>query len=287
MPSTSNGTVDTVVTVVTTIFSAVSTVYGLSEGIAKAVAASSPVIIYGAAITAAVVTLAIIATIWYKRCLESHDQFMQCTAGVVNSVVPAFSTTADAIFPFASDHDRVDVVVKSAYWPTLTNGATWVFCSNNAESPLMIEFYHNDAVCGAGVGAVTGGAIAGVVGVIAGIAAGIAIGGCVTVILCVFAILLAVIITVAAVIVGAIIGGNIGRATSSNSGPMSSGTPAPISVGDYVTSNGNVIISGDFKQAAIYWFVTDTALHGQSTGTPEFATSDPDANLVNDGCPSQ
>jgi len=41
--------------------------------------------------------------------------------------------------------------------------------------------------------------------------------------------------------------------------------------------------------ARVYWFVTNTTLHGRSTGTPEFSFTDPDTNLTppgaGDACP--
>ncbi len=264
------------------------TIYGKIAGIVAAGGAGATALFVGAAILAAVVTWTAIFIIYYKRCLENPDGATECSAGVINEIVPAFNSTSDDIFPFSAEHDRVDVVIKSAYWPLVTmGGPSFVKCADDPNnSPIIQCFYHNNQVCAAGAGAAIGGVAGAVAGVIVAAIAAAAIG-CATIILCIFALIVAVLIAAAAVIIGAIIGGDIGRAASSAPGPTSGSEDAPgttLTVGDYVTTKGNLIISGDFDGAVVYWFVENTTLHGHSTMSAPFSYTDPDANLQPDAC---
>jgi hypothetical protein len=138
-------------------------------------------------------------------------------------------------------------------------------------------------VCGAGVGGVVGGAIGAVAGILIAAAAALAIG-CATWILCILALVVAVILAVAAVIVGAVLGSQVGRAASAPTGlPIA---PEPVaSVGDFITTIGDLIISGELQGAAVYFFVNNWIPHGKLPGSPPFSFNDvDDPNLPPDAC---
>jgi hypothetical protein len=57
-----------------------------------------------------------------------------------------------------------------------------------------------------------------------------------------------------------------------------------LTVGDYVTTNGGLIVSEDLDGAIAYWFVTHTSLHGHSKTAPSYSHTDPDTALNPDAC---
>jgi hypothetical protein len=268
------------------------TVISVGAGVATAIKgglaafASYPII---AAAVAAAVVVAVVIVFAVQRCNQNPDGVSQCIAGVIEQITPAFTGSGwDNAFPFSSPHDRVDVVVKSAYWDLIDQISEFVFCSANDNSPMVPCFYYNPAVCNAGIGASVGSAVGAVAGLLIA-AAVIAAIGCATWFLCILALIVAVIIAVVAAILGACAGGQIGRAATPQPGPSSSGNaliPAmPLSVGDYVTEKGNMVKDGDLGNALAFYFVTNTTLHGHSLNNPSFSFTDPDANLQPDACP--
>ncbi|HEY1348506.1 MAG TPA: hypothetical protein VGF67_02630 [Ktedonobacteraceae bacterium] len=286
---TISGTTATATATVTTVIGAAGTIYSVVNTLNGTIGTAGTSVIYGAAIIAAVVTWTVIFVFYYERCLDTPRGFDGCSSGVIEQIVLAFSSTVEQVFPFAGMHDRVDVVVKSTYWPLVSANARFVRCAGFDGSPILSGFYHNDQVCAAGLGAAIGGAAGAVAGIIIAAAAALAIG-CATWILCILALIVAIVLAIVATVIGATAGGAIGKAAASSGTPGSSGgglIPAtPLSVGDYVTTRGNLIISGDLEGAIVYWFVQNTTLHGRSTGSPHFDHMDPDKNLIIDACPN-
>lgn len=292
------GTVDsgssTATATASTILSTAGSLAALYKGISASVgataaaASAATALIYFAAIVAAIVTWGVIFSFYYDRCIDSPKGPDGCSAGVIGNIIPAFASTADQVFTFIAMHDRVDVVIKSVYWPLVAAGKS-VACSDDADdSPIMYGYFHNDAVCNAGLGAAIGGGVGAVGGVIIAAVTALAIG-CATWILCIFAILVAIILAIVAVVLGATAGGAIGKAASEKSVPTSTGNdllpPMPLSVGDYVTHKGKLVQLGDVDGAVVFWFVRQATLHGHSSGNSPFSYHDPDANLLIDACP--
>jgi len=264
----------------------VKAVYGAASGHVATwtVIVSAPAGVWLGAIVGALAAFALVFSFWYDRCLSSPDALDGCSAGVVNGAVPSFSSTSEQVLAFNAQHDRVDVVVKSTYWHLLETNALWIFCAgDNDESPLIHAYYKDPQVCAAGLGATIGAGVGVVGGILLGCIAGAAIG-CATVILCILAILVALIVAAATVIVAAVVGGQIGRAASGGTAPSTS-TGEALRTGDYVTTKGSIVALDEDNGARVYWFVSDTTLHGRSTGSPEFSFHDPDDNLNPDACP--
>ena len=165
-------------------------------------------------------------------CLRSSATCSSIAAGpatAASDAGPAWSTRHhrcfdsgwDVIFPSEEQmHPRVDIVVKSRFWPLTTQGAGYVACSlapPGIGSPMIQTFYKSDAVCAAGVGALIGAGV----GVATTVAIAVAIGaiGCATIIFCLLALLLAAIIGAVIALVGAAAGGAIGRAAAGDQLP--------------------------------------------------------------------
>jgi len=237
-----------------------------------------------AAAAAAAVTLAIVVVFWYQRCAP-RDGLNGCAAGVVNDIEESFDSAADTLFPFAAMHDRVDVVVKCDYWPLVENNASFVKCTEHADpdlqSPILQSFFENPEVCAAGLGATIGAGIGAVGGILAGVAIAAAIG-CAGpwIIIC---LIVAAVVAAAIVLAGAFAGGNIGRALAGGGPPQANGRT--IGIGNYVTNKGILVVHGDLDGAVVFWFVTEASFHGTSSEPgPPFTHTDPDTNLVPDGC---
>jgi hypothetical protein len=242
--------------------------------------------IWLASAAGAVATLATVAVFYWKRCLEDPDRQPACSAGVINSVVNAFSSAADELFPFSAMHDRADVVVKSVYWFLVEANAQLVDCAQDADqSPIIRCYYRTDEVCSAGLGATIGGTAGAVGGVLLGAIAGAAIG-CVTILFCILALLAALVVAAASVLAGAFVGGQLGKMVSGRGGGARTALGETLVVGDYVTTSGGLVTLGEADGARVYWFVDHTVVHGRSAGNPEFSFRDPDANLNPDACPS-
>ncbi len=251
------------------------------------ISASSAVWI--AAVAAALVTWAVVFDFFRLRCLANPDTLKACSAGVVQTIVPAFNSATDEIFPFTAMHDRVDVVVRCIYWPLVQNLAGWIWCNTDPDiSPMLRGYYKNSQVCGAGLGATIGAGVGAIGGIFLGALAGGAIAsaacGPLAWLCLIIAVIVAAIIAAVCVLVGALAGGQIGKAVSGG-GPPTTTDGNLISVSDYVTTMGGVLTSGDDNGARIYWFVNSTMQHGQSGAMSPFDHTDPDAMLMPDGCP--
>jgi hypothetical protein len=179
-------------------------------------------------------------------------------------------------------------VVKCVYWFRVENGAAEVIC--NADplmSPILRGYYKSDKVCGAGVGAVIGVLVGAAVGIFLGVLAGGAIAslacGPFAWLCLIAAVLVALIVAAAVAIAGAIAGGLIGRAAASEDPPVAD-DGRTIAQGDYVSTRGGLLTSGDDAGARVYWFVTGTTLHGRSSLSSPFSHTDPDSALVPDAC---
>lgn len=243
---------------------------------------SAATVIWLAAIAGALITFAVVFDFYRLRCLSHPDTRRSCSSGVVEQLVPAFNGTTSQLFPFTAQHDRVDVVVKCVYWPLVVNNAAFVHCNSDPDSsPILRGYFHNAQVCAAGLGSTVGAGVGIVAGILLGCLAGIAIG-CATVILCIFAILLALIVAAVTVLVAALIGGQIGMAAAGSSAPTASGNA--IQSGDYITTKGGLLTSGDDDGARVYWFVDPATLHGHSALPSPHDHTDPDMNLIPDAC---
>ena len=189
-----------------------------------------------------------------------------CAAGVVSHIEPAFSNGIDGAFPFMAIHDRVDLVVTSAFWDLVEDGATTVHCTDETyprRSEILQCHYYTPSICTAMTGTYVGIGVGAVAGVALGIAAAVAIG-CATLILCILAILVAILIAVVTVILGAMAGGKIGRAAGEESGPSgetAEGEGISLSVGDLITVRGNLATVGP----RIFWWVEETTYHGRAS----------------------
>jgi hypothetical protein len=288
---------DDVLTVILAIWGIVGTigsVVGILSDAAKAgvltiLGVSAPGLAWLAAAAAALATVITIFAFYWNRCLDKPDGLQACSAGVVNEIVPSFDSAADELFPFTAMHDRVDVVVKSQYWPLVQQLALFVKCAGDPDrSPIIQGLYESDDVCAAGLGATIGGVAGAVGGILLGALVAGAIGcagsGIFYVLCLIVVMLIAAIIAAVVALVGAFIGGQIGKAAAGDTEPTADSGNV-IQVGDYVTTKGNLITSGDFDGARIYWFVEATTVHGRSTGSPQFSFRDPDTNLALDACP--
>jgi hypothetical protein len=247
------------------------------------------------AATAALITWLAISAFYYKNCLASPSHtFRVCSAGVIEATFPAFSSVADQIFAFAATHDRIDVVLKSIYWAGIFKKVSYIHGSPNDDppsSPMLSEYYHNDVVCNAGlggsIGALAGGVAGAFLGALGGLGYSCAIFGPFAWLCALIALIIAIIIAVVSTVLGAVVGSQIGRAAGAGRplpiGPSGPDFPSSLSVGDYVTTYGNLTGNSD-DGTYIYWFVDSTSLHGKSLNKPPFSYSDPDANLVSDAC---
>ncbi|MBA3590812.1 hypothetical protein [Methylibium sp.] len=220
----------------------------------------------------------------------------RCWAGIVANAVPSFNTAADFWLPWNAAHDRVDVVLKSVYWPSLRfrpGSDLYAQCNDDVlQSPLVYCFYRSSKVCGAGLGATVGAGIGVPVGVLAALLIVTAIG-CASIVFCLFLVVLAALIAATIVLIGAFAGGHIGKSMAPEDHEGASAQP--VSVGDYVSLTGKV--SGvdsagneqrpfrHFGPTKIMFFVESTSLHGRSLWPVPYMYVDPDLNLAQDACP--
>lgn len=242
-----------------------------------------------AGLLAVIGIIIIIGLFSLNRCIQGKG-LATCIAGCVSNIKESFSDTVEDIFPFASQHNRVDVTVKSFFWDFVEQSGAFVFCTEEAyprRSEIMRCYYYTERVCNAITGALYGAAVAGGAGLIVAAVAAAAIG-CATVILCILALLVAVLIAVAAALIGAFAGGQIAKAASDDS-PPAANTGIAISVGDLVTVNGNMQQREFDDNANVLWWENSTAAHGRiADGTPQpFSYCDIDEQLTDgmDACP--
>jgi hypothetical protein len=292
---------DTILSRIIAWLGAVGTIAGIIGGISDAIGATSVVTVIGVSATVGMwaaagvgagVGLVIVIASVYDR-LSSRDGKRACYAGVVTSITESFNDVGSNLAPYAAQHDRVDVVVKPAYWDLVSQGLH-VYCdSDSLESPLIRSYYYSDEIKGAGIGSIVGAAAGVAAGLLLGALAAAAIG-CATVILCIFALILAAIIALAAVLILAFAGGQAGRAIAGDSDPTGTdsagGDAGAIGVGDYVSVNGNMVLYPEDNNAVVAWWVEDTTVHGRSTsgegagGSSPFPFTDPRDQLEPDAC---
>src|SRR5574341_778628 len=240
---------------------------------------TAPTAVWIAAGSGAAVVVGIVGLFYYKRCLEDPDGVRACSAGVVQTTVSSFREPSDFLFPFTAMHNRIDVVVKSSYWPLVSEGAGEVKCNSDPDqSPILQAFFHTDAVCAAGLGATIGAVAGGAGGIVVGAIVG-ALIGCSVFFFCLLAILFAFLIAAALALAGAFAGGNIARIISETGerhpGPKDAEGHA-ITARDYVKLEGPLsVIDGG---AIAYWFVDESQSHkpGRSLGVPPFSYTEPD-----------
>lgn len=228
--------------------------------------------------------------------LRSREGKKACYAGVADAIVPSFDSGWDTVFPFAAQHDRVDVVIKPTYWSYVTlPPSEYVYCNTDSlDSPLIRSYYFSSEIKGAAIGSMIGAGVGAVGGFILGLLAGVAIGCAGGPILCALAFLVALLVAAAVVLASAFIGGNIGRAAAGDSNPE--GTPAggegsqDLGSGDYVSVNGNLVVYPEDRNAIVSWWVEDTTVHGRSHfgegtgGGSPFTFPDPRDRLEPDAC---
>ncbi len=233
-------------------------------------------------VAVAFVTLIVISNSAKDRCNPSKAE-SQCVAGVVNNIVPSFSSGLDEWAPWQAMHDRVDLVVKSFYWQIVELGNAYVFCTDEPRprrSEILRCYFFEQRVCDAANGAVTGAAVAVVPAVLA--AAGIAALMCVTVVLCLLGLLIAAIVAAAIVLGGAAIGGQIAKSNSENADPTAD-TGQTLAIGHLITVNGPMEPRGyDEGANAIYW-ATGAQFHGMSMSPQPFSYCDINDEFE-DGC---
>jgi hypothetical protein len=241
----------------------------------------------------------------------------RCYGGVVNGLALAYSSAADWAFPYGAQHDRVDVVVKRAYWPLINAApATWAWCAADRRTSALIRSYFFSQQVKAGAqGSITGAVIGGIGGAVVGYFAGVGVAAAIGSAACAaslwfYLLCLLVVVVVALVValvltlISATIGGAIGAGAAGGGGggsgapsiPGSGSTaPTPIAVGQYITLNGNLTIYGEDNNAWVAWWVDVTTmppvLHGVSTagegpgGGAPFNFVDADGGFT-DACPA-
>ncbi|HKB01526.1 MAG TPA: hypothetical protein VKD90_04860 [Gemmataceae bacterium] len=255
----------------------------LAQVILSLTSASVPGFIVVVSVAAAGLTWAVVLAFWFDRCLNKADGLRACTAGVVQNIVPSFSRHPENdLFPWTAMHDRVDVVVKSAYWFLVEQNAQLVKCNDDADrSPILQGLYKSDRVCAADLGAVIGGLVGGLGGILVGSVLGSLLCAAAFV-FCAMAAVFAALISVVSVLGGAWVGGQVGKSFGADVPPEAGLNP--ILIGDYVSTCGDLITSGDFDGARVYWFVERTAAHGRSLEAKPYSFQDPDVNLQMDAC---
>jgi hypothetical protein len=180
-------------------------------------------------------------------------------------------------------HDRIDVIVKSFYWPTVEQGNAFVFCTGGTsprKSEILRCYFFEQRVCDAANGAVTGAAIAAVPAVLA--AALIAAAMCITVVLCVFGLLLAALAAAAIVLGGAAIGGQIAKSNSENEDPTAD-TGQTIGIGHLVTVNGPMEPRGYDEGANVIYWASGAQFHGTTMSSQPYSYCDINDEFE-DGC---
>jgi hypothetical protein len=268
---------------VATVTGTVTALLGIAGAAAKIAGITTASGAFWGGVAVGVAITIIVAYFAYQRCKTDWNGEAGCMSGVIESITLAFSGN-DVFIPFASQHDRVDVVVKSAYWDLIAAQSSYVFCSSRDNSPMIPAFYYNRTVCDAGIGGVIGAASGVVIGAFIA-AAAIAAIGCATVILCIVALIVAALIVAAVTIACAIMGSQIAVAATSTSGPGLTDDPSSLlGVGEYVSIKGNLMKNDDLDGALVFYFATNTAGHGFSMNEPSFSFTDPDQNLNPDAC---
>jgi hypothetical protein len=217
----------------------------------------------------AVTTFVVVLNSARDRCNPS-DATSECVAGVVVAMEASFSSTLDEFAPWQAMHDRVDLIVKSFFWPVVESGEAFVFCTDEPwprRSEIMRIYFFDRQVCDAAQGATVGAAVGMVAGIIA--AAAIAAVMCITVVLCIIGLLLAAAVAAAAVLGGAAIGGQIGKAGSQEQDPTADGQT--LGVGHLVTARGPMERREYDDGANVIYWAESAQFHGVSMSPQPFS----------------
>lgn len=291
------------------ILGVIGTLIGIGTGIASALGASVATIagiiaaLGGVAasgalagLAAVLAVIAVIAIFGFDRC-QGNDGPTRCVSAVVSHIEESYNDVGQELFPFMGQHTRLDLVIKSVYWPfTGQQSATFVWCTDDSSfaSVVMRAYYYTKAVCAAVAGSLIGAGVGGAAGIVAGAFVAAAIlgaAGCATIFLCLFALLLAAIIAAVAAIVGAFIGGQIGKAASGGTDTAGStgATTADhtsVAVGDLVSVTGPVEPRNNDDGANVFWWVATTVLHGKVSAdtTQPYTHCDVEDQLPTDAC---
>jgi len=242
----------------------------------------------GGAIVGLVTAFALVGLIYlYKedRC-DPGEGLAECVSGVIDSVLGSFSSVWDHLFPFSSSHDRVTVVVKSAYWDVVEDGGAFVFCTPEApprRSELLRCYFFDRQVCAAATGALIGAIVATLPALFAAGAVAGAIACLSTLIACLLVMLLVILIVALIVLVGALIGGHIARANAGGSDPTATGG-GTLGEGDLVTLRGNMRRRDDDNGANVLYWVSEAVPHGQSVSPLPFSYCEINDELPTDSC---
>lgn len=259
-----------------------SLIGGMLEGSAAATAGAAG----GAAFLGGLIMFVILAPSFNCQTADYDG----CVAGVVNAIDLGIESGGGA-FPWMERHPCVQLVPKSSYWEFMMRPESieddppqGVHCmpAGRLSTPYILCYYRSEKLCNASEGAALGGIGGGIGGMLISMAVVAAIG-CATVILCALALLLAALIGAAAVFVGMFVGGQAGAASGSTTTVEDSEDGVDLHVGDYVTLKGKFGYGQQTERMG--WFITETAIHGRSTGTTPFPHTDPDNNLTHDDCP--
>lgn len=220
-------------------------------------------------VVVAVTTFIVVLKSARDRCNPS-DATAECVAGVVVAVEGSFSSTLDELAPWRAMHDRVDLIVKSSFWPMVESGGAFVFCTKEnwpRKSEIMRVYFFDRQVCDAAQGATAGAAVGMVAGIVA--AAIIAAAMCITVVLCILGLLLAAVVAAAAVLGGAAIGGQVAKAGSQGQDPTADGQT--LSAGHLITARGPMERRAYDEGANVIYWADSAQFHGISMAQQPFS----------------
>jgi|LGVE01.1.fsa_nt_gb hypothetical protein len=211
----------------------------------------------------------IVFAFYLMHCIKKREGPAVCTTGIINRIVPSFSSDWDYVFPFSAMHTRFDVVVNPVYWPEVEDGAGYIFCANDpAQSPILSGFYKDKTVCAAKLGATFGALTGAVIGIVLALIVGCGLAAW----LCA---IIALLIVAIIALVGAIVGGHIGKTQSEGRAlPADPDLIDPILVGDHVAHIGTLVVHPEFDRAKVYWFVDVTKQMGKSFNSPPFSAGE-------------
>lgn len=207
-----------------------------------------------------------------------------CVTGVIDAVSAGFSQWYSEVIGFTGNQPRIDVVVKSDYWPTVTlDSPSFLWCAGCANCPPSVAgpaglaggtppcspelpcFFHNRQVCGASlgssIGATVGAAVGAALAAIGGIIA-MAATGCLAAAtfawVCWLILLLIVVIVIVVVALSALITAMVGTQVGKAAAGGSSGPTGPAGValtpGTYVSVTGNMVQANASLGSNALWF---------------------------------
>jgi hypothetical protein len=184
-----------------------------------------------------------------------------------------------------------DLVVKTIYFPYVSQSAYWVYC-NSLGSPMLPCVIKSKTACGAKIGSLVGVGVGAVAGVIIGYVAAAAVGGALACaasgpfyLLCLLVVLIVAALVAAAIaLAGAIIGGWIGEgvAAAADSDPVGD-TFKGLSPGAVVTVKGDWVTDPNVGNNELF-YTTSIARTMQMATPPGYTTADADATAADD-CP--